>query len=223
MPEDIKGIGEKIKELRFRKGMSQQELADRVDVGKTTISNYEIGYSIPSYETLSKIAEELDATVEYFSDISEEDNLNDNHMYFSRSTKIPIFEPAEYEKIMNNDLSKVKEYLEVPNCLNVRSGYFLALTSHDNNMDNCKIEKGDYVIVKRFELNNGAEELFNQIENGKIYAFELDGKVYIRKLFKNRDLLTIASDSFANSERPFNVAYDEVKIIGECIKALVNL
>ncbi len=223
MPEEVKSISERIKELRKQKDMSQAELAERINVGKTAIANYECGYSMPSFEVLARLAEGLDITVEYLINAVYEENLNDNYMYFSRSTKIPIFEPANYKRVMNNDLSNVKEYLEIPNCLNVRSGYFFALTANDNNMDNCKIKKGDYIIAKRFEKCENTCELLDKIQNGKIYVFEHKNKVYIRKLFKNREFLTIACDSFLNSQKPYNLKINEVNIIGECVKALVDL
>ena len=49
-----------IKEARLSKGVSQEVLAERVGVRKTTISNYETGYSSPSPE-ITKSTNEFSA------------------------------------------------------------------------------------------------------------------------------------------------------------------
>lgn len=49
--------GKRIRLLRRSKGVTQTELGQAIGVGKTTISNYETGYSSPDTETLSKMAQ----------------------------------------------------------------------------------------------------------------------------------------------------------------------
>ena len=48
-----------LKKLRKTKGLNQEELANILGVRKTTISNYETGYSAPSSATLRQIADYL--------------------------------------------------------------------------------------------------------------------------------------------------------------------
>ena len=55
----------RIRELRKQKGMDGKTLAEKVGVTPAAISNYELGQREPSYEMLLKIAEELDTTVDY--------------------------------------------------------------------------------------------------------------------------------------------------------------
>ena len=49
-------FGANIAFLRKKLGWSQEDLAKRLDVKRTTISNYEMGISMPPYKTLRKIA-----------------------------------------------------------------------------------------------------------------------------------------------------------------------
>lgn len=58
-------LGDRIKELRNEKRISQTELGKEVGVGKTTISNYETDYSTPDNETLKKIADILLTSTDY--------------------------------------------------------------------------------------------------------------------------------------------------------------
>ena len=49
-------IGAQIKQLRLAAGMTQRELAQRINVGNTTLSQYESGARVPSDEVKLKIA-----------------------------------------------------------------------------------------------------------------------------------------------------------------------
>ena len=56
-------LNENIKKLRKAKGLSQEELAVKLNVVRQTISKWEKGLSVPDSEMLIKLAEELDTTV----------------------------------------------------------------------------------------------------------------------------------------------------------------
>ena len=56
---------ENLKNLRKAKGLSQEELAQKLNVVRQTISKWEKGTSVPDSEMLIKIAEALDTTPAY--------------------------------------------------------------------------------------------------------------------------------------------------------------
>lgn len=53
------GVGEKIKNARQIKGMSQEALARAIGSTKSTISKYELGHREPSLDTIQRIADAL--------------------------------------------------------------------------------------------------------------------------------------------------------------------
>lgn len=57
-------IGRNIREQRMKKGLSQEELAERLYVTRQTISNYETGRSNPDVEMLTRLAEALDTDIQ---------------------------------------------------------------------------------------------------------------------------------------------------------------
>lgn len=57
-------MNEKLKDLRDYHGISQRELARRIGVGKTTISEIERGDRLPNVLTAIRIARALKTTVE---------------------------------------------------------------------------------------------------------------------------------------------------------------
>ena len=56
-------FGERLKMFRKRKGISQEELADRLHVARQTVSKWENGTSVPDAIMLVKISEQLDVSV----------------------------------------------------------------------------------------------------------------------------------------------------------------
>src|SRR5688572_11890241 len=57
-------LGASIKAARVKAGLSQQELADRLDVHSVTVSNWERGATKPDEATLERIATQLRTTAQ---------------------------------------------------------------------------------------------------------------------------------------------------------------
>lgn len=58
-------LTERLKQARKQKGFTQDELAKRLGTQKSTISNYETGYSKPSNEMLAALADMLDVSTDF--------------------------------------------------------------------------------------------------------------------------------------------------------------
>lgn len=54
-----------LKVARKNKGLTQVELALAINTTKATISNYETGYSEPSIDTLLKLSETLEVSIDF--------------------------------------------------------------------------------------------------------------------------------------------------------------
>ncbi|SFF02357.1 helix-turn-helix domain-containing protein [Spirosoma endophyticum] len=58
--EDIKRrVGEKIREARKAKGLTQKELADKISLSVGTVNQYEVGKQNLTIETIQKVANAL--------------------------------------------------------------------------------------------------------------------------------------------------------------------
>ncbi len=58
-------LGRNIKKLRKKKGLSQQDMANDLDISRTLLSHYETGIREPKTSLLSTIAKTLGVTVSY--------------------------------------------------------------------------------------------------------------------------------------------------------------
>ena len=59
-----KQLGEKIKRYRKKSGLTQEKLAEIIDISSRNLSNIELGISYPKPETIEKIIQTLDVSIE---------------------------------------------------------------------------------------------------------------------------------------------------------------
>ena len=69
-------IGKKLKQLRKSRGMTQEQVAEKVDITRSTISNYEIGRRTPHLKDLTALAGVFGVGLDYFG-ISAKDEAFD--------------------------------------------------------------------------------------------------------------------------------------------------
>lgn len=114
-------MGERIKQLRRQKGLTQEELGKYIGVKKAAVMKYEKGnvqnMKRSSIETLSKL---FDVTPSYLMCLEENENNNDNKLTYKRIPvlgSIPAGVPIEliqdiidFEDISENMLKGGKEY-----------------------------------------------------------------------------------------------------------------
>jgi len=102
-------IGKKLKQLRKSKGMTQEQVAERVDITRSTISNYEIGRRTPHLKDLSALADVFGVGLDYFG-VSPKDEAFD---LISRARE--IFECKQVPRQTKESLYKemMRLYLEL--------------------------------------------------------------------------------------------------------------
>lgn len=64
-------FNERLKQLRRQEGLTQRELAKSIEVGRTTISEYESGKIVPKQEGLLKLANYFNVSVDYLTGVSD--------------------------------------------------------------------------------------------------------------------------------------------------------
>ncbi len=91
--DDKKYIAGKIKEYRLKNGLTQAELAEKIDIGTKQISRIEVAEFYPSLSTFLKIAEALNID---FSDFITQHPQNENK---TRQKLINIIYAANEEEL----------------------------------------------------------------------------------------------------------------------------
>jgi len=65
-------LGGRIKELRKMRGLSQEELSEKVDIDPKHLSRIEVGRGFPSLDTLERIAEFLNVELKDFFEFAHQ-------------------------------------------------------------------------------------------------------------------------------------------------------
>lgn len=78
-------LGENLKSIRKRQGMTQDELANRLNVVRQTVSKWENNLSVPDAQILQRIAEILDVSVSELLGAKMEEVEDINELAFQLS------------------------------------------------------------------------------------------------------------------------------------------
>ena len=102
-------INDKIKSLRVKAGMTQEQLANRIGVSAQSISKWENGISMPDISLLPFISETFGVSIDDLFDLTVDEKLNriENRMEIEDNFSDELFK--EYEDFLNEQLKKSKD------------------------------------------------------------------------------------------------------------------
>ena len=111
------------KALRIASGLTQQELADKLKISRSTIGMYETGAREPDYDTLEEIADFFNVDIDYLLGRSDKTTLLPESSYYlnddARDLAQFMFENPEYKvlfdasrKVKKEDIEFVKQMID---------------------------------------------------------------------------------------------------------------
>lgn len=103
-------IGSRIKELRLRRGFTQDQIAEKLDMNRANFSHYERDNAVPPADTLGKIADILNTTSDYLLGRNEISLVDDEINTLSREISDLTTEDIELLKTMVKTMSGRKKY-----------------------------------------------------------------------------------------------------------------
>ena len=130
----------RIKSLRTEAGIKQIDLAQRLNVGQNTISNWETGKSEPDSTMLKKLAQELGTTVDYLVGGPLPGKMS--------GVRIPVLGDVA-AGIPIEAITDIVDYEEIDAAL-ARTGDFFGLRIKGDSMEP-RMKEGDVVIVRQQE------------------------------------------------------------------------
>jgi transcriptional regulator with XRE-family HTH domain len=77
MKDLLRGLGGRIKEIRKARGVTQESLAERIEMSPQYLSRIEGGHQCPSVEMLAKLADTLEVEVREFFDFGQPGSIKE--------------------------------------------------------------------------------------------------------------------------------------------------
>ena len=97
---DQRRIGEFLKELRKEKGLTQEQLADKLFVTRRTVSRWETGSNMPDLEVLVELADLYDVDLrDIFNGQRRDDNMD-------KELKDTLLQAADYTQELKEKVKK---------------------------------------------------------------------------------------------------------------------
>ena len=191
-------IGERIKKLRIKNKLTQQDLADKLFVSDKTISSWESGRTEPDINMLSEICKALNTN---FLTLVGNENTNEN---VEIEVKIKVSE-KEQERVLNlikNDAVFVKD--------EIQDAIYYKLSHRDMNNEWLRIRKENSNYILNYKKKG--EKLIEE------YEVSIDNIDNLKIIFKNLDF---EESVHVNKHRiaylykdKYEFSFDEVEYLG---------
>ncbi len=97
-------LGKKIRQLRFKAGLTQEQLAEKLGIGPQSVSKWENAVAMPDITTLPLLSEIFGVTIDDLFDLTAEQRLNrvENRMDVEEELAPDVF--TEFEEFLKHQL-----------------------------------------------------------------------------------------------------------------------
>ena len=170
---------DKIKALRKSLGYSQEELAKMINVHQTAVSQWEQGRTTPDLETVKKLAELFNVSIDYLlgrNSVNEAGEFNFSNIMPIKKHRVPllgeiacgepVFAQEDFEGFIDSDIQAD-----------------FALRCSGDSMTGARIMDGDIVLIKQEDMVNNGQIAAVIIENEatlkRVYYYPEDGKLIL--------------------------------------------
>lgn len=234
--ELAKFIGNKIRYYRTKLNLTQDQLGEKLNTKKATISNYETGYRTPKQDDLFEIAHILNISIDDLFP-ARNSKKNDIISIYNKLT------PPRQENVLNyaneqleeqnskgdnvvdiNSYKQEKTPVNVNGCVSAGVGERLHDETLFTDMVKAPIPAHDLALKVNGDsmepMFKDGEIIFvektHNIKNGQIGIFIIEEEAYVKKVFVEDDRLTLVSLNKEYDDLHF-YRNESVRLIGKVI------
>lgn len=197
-------LAENLMKARIRKGYSQTDLAEILNVSSATISQYEKGKRSPDVEKLHTIAKVLDTSIpELIMGQSDNEALKLN---MQSLVKIPILGTvrAGYNLLADEN---VIGYAYAPKS-DIGDGEYFYLNIEGDSMIDAGLNSGDRILVRKQ----------NHTSDGSIAVVLINGEeATVKRVFFDKNKVILSPEN--PHMRPEFYDEDEIRVLGKVVSA----
>ncbi|MDJ8840282.1 XRE family transcriptional regulator [Salmonella enterica] len=234
-------IGLKIKEFRDQRGLTQKELADLIEMGNTTIANYEKGFRTPKKNTLFKIANALNVTIDDLFPILKQ---SDNSIIESIEEILSKLDPEPYQRNVltcaERQLEEQKQAKKKLAEVHEASVQFFAYNYYDQPVSAGTGQYLNEVQIETIQLPVKVDadfvcpidgdsmepdyksgdyvfvKLTVELPSGTVGVFDYEGEAYIKQLIIEKDKAYLRSFNKKYKDIPID-SNSDFRIIGKVV------
>jgi len=198
----------RLKKLRKASGLNQDELAKKLGVRKTTISNYETGYSNPNNSILRRISEFFDVPISEL--LGETTVFREDTLAADAMKQVPVYASLSSTGLTG---SLPVYHCEFPTAM-LGEGDFFALKLTDDRMNRALLSAGSLAIIRRQSY----------ADDGDIALVLLDdGMSVLGRFYRNGEGFVLSPESDKAVYRPFVISNSEenVTVLGKVITSVM--
>ncbi|MBQ1413191.1 MAG: helix-turn-helix domain-containing protein [Clostridia bacterium] len=161
-------LGKKIRQLRFKAGLTQEQLAERMGIGAQSVSKWENAVSMPDIASLPLLAEIFGVSIDDLFDLSTEQRFNRIENRMDAEEELPPDVFREYEDYLKSQLSGETESYKK------RATELIAyLYWHRMNANAQKVRRYAKDAIRLSPGEKGCQWMLNMAENHFIWDWNL--------------------------------------------------
>ena len=155
-------IGNKIKQLRYKSGLTQEQLASNLGISAQSVSKWETAVSMPDITLLPLLAREFGVSIDELFDLTVDQKLQriEKRIEVEEELAPDVF--REYEEVLENELLKSNDKARILSLL-------ANLYHHRMEADAKKVSKFAREAIKRQPEKKACQWLLNMAEGQYVW------------------------------------------------------
>ncbi len=200
-------FGNRLRELRNEKGLSQSELAKQIRISKSAVNMYERGEREPNFETLEIIADYFNVDLDYLLGKTECKNRASEALHFisqmPQMRKWKVLGATACGAPLHKELED--ESVLAPS--NIDADF--VFRCEGDSMIGARILDGDVVFVKHCE-----------VENGQIAVVRIGEEYTLKRIYRGPDYLELRAENPKYAPIIIRGEQENAEIIGKAVQFL---
>ena len=170
-------IGKKIKQLRCKAGLTQEQLASRLGISAQSVSKWENSITMPDITLLPSLTGELGITIDELFDLTANQRLQriDKRMDIEEELPSDIFK--EYESFLEEQLTENEDRTRVLSLL-------AQLYHHRMEADSRRVSKYAREAIMRNPEQKGCQWLLQKAEGASVWDWNISNHTAVIDFYK---------------------------------------
>lgn len=217
-------VGEKIKQLRLSRGMTQEDLAELLDTTKQSIGRYENGTRKISQDLIFELADIFKCSInDFFPKTNQSSSIETIYNQLTKKRQVKVYNFAKYQ--LKEQENKVVPLAGATAANPTELSY--GDTTYDETVKSNVPAKADVALVVKGdsmepEYHDGEIVFYKSqpvVENGEMAIVEINGDgVTLKKVYFNYDdnkvILRSINDRYDDRE----LSPEDVRVLGIVVK-----